>query len=162
MPKVNISYLNLAKIEWIMSKRPLYNQLYLLHNLCPMLDVPVPPYSIIIIFVKRLTEQQQLYLLNPLLTYPVLVIVFFKFVMFLAAATLYFEMCVWNILVKTWFYLLLFKIDAWNFHGLNMFTFFIFSLSFIKICRLNGVLDRFLSFHDFLDSYSRFAYWLGC
>ena len=44
-----------------------------------------------------------------------------------------------------WFSRLLFKIDGWNFQGLNKFTFYIFPQSF-KICSLIGVLDQFLDF----------------
>ena len=40
-----------------------------------------------------------------------------------------------NAMVKMWFSRLLFKIDRWNFQGLNKFTFYIFQPSFIKCTR---------------------------
>ena len=73
---------------------------------------------------------------------------------FSSEATLYFGMSVWNVLGETWFSRLLFKIDYYYFQGLNKFTFYKFSPSFIKFCLLVGVLDKFRdfsSFRDFLD-----------
>ena len=47
----------------------------------------------------------------------------------------------------SWFSLLIFKIEGWYLKGLKKFTIYIFPQSFIKICLLVEVLDRFLYLH---------------